>query len=118
LLVDDDPLVARSTVQMLEDLGHKVTETHSGRRALEVLESGQPVDVLVTDQAMPGMTGVELAAAVREKCPELPILLVSGYADLPANKLSRWPRLAKPFQQAQLQTAIDTLLKDSAQPDP
>jgi len=95
-----------------------VTETHSGRRALEVLASGQAVDVLVTDQAMPGMTGVELAAAVREKCPELPILLVTGYADLPANKLSRWPRLAKPFQQAQLQTAIDTLLKDSARPGP
>jgi len=118
LLVDDDPLVARSTVQMLEDLGHMVTETHSGRRALEVLQSGQPVDVLVTDQAMPGMTGVELAAVVREKLPDLPILLVTGYADLPASKLAPWPRLAKPFQQAQLQTAIDMLLRDSARPDP
>ena len=64
-----------------------------------------------TDQAMPGMTGVELAAAVQEKRPGLPILLVTGYADLPASKLSRWPRLAKPFQQAQLQAAIDVLLK-------
>ena len=111
LIVDDDPLVARSTVQMLEDLGHSVTEAHSARRALELLESGQAVDVLVTDQAMPGMTGVELAAVVQEKRPGLPILLVTGYADLPASKLSRWPRLAKPFQQAQLQAAIDVLLK-------
>ena len=111
LIVDDDPLVARSTVQMLEDLGHSVTEAHSGKGALEVLESGQSVDVLVTDQAMPGMSGIELAAVVQEKCPGLPILLVSGYADLPPSKLSRWPRLAKPFQQAQLQAAIDLLLK-------
>jgi PAS domain S-box-containing protein len=118
LLVDDDPLVARSTVQMLEDLGHVVTEAHSGRRALEVLASGQAVDVLVTDHAMPGMTGVELAVAAQEKCPQLPVLLVTGYADLPASKLARWPRLAKPFQQAQLQSAIELLLRDSAPTDP
>jgi PAS domain S-box-containing protein len=111
LVVDDDTLVAMSTVEMLEDLGHSVVEANSGKRALEVLESGQTVDVLVTDQAMPGMTGLELAAIVRERRPGLPILLVSGYADLPAAQLAPWPRLSKPYQQSQLQAAIESLLK-------
>ncbi len=111
MLVDDDPLVALSTVEMLEDLGHRVTEVHSAMRALELLASGQCVDILVTDHAMPGMTGTQLAAIVHEKLPRLPILLVTGYADLPASQLGQWPRLSKPYQQAQLQAAIETLLK-------
>jgi CheY-like chemotaxis protein len=112
LIVDDDALVAMSTVEMLEDLGHTVTAAHSGKRALELLDSGQPVDVLVTDHAMPGMTGVELAGIVQKKRPALPILLVTGYADLPAGKICEWPRLSKPYQQAQLQSAIDALLME------
>jgi PAS domain S-box-containing protein len=111
LLVDDDPLVARSTVEMLEDLGHAVTEAHSGKHALELLESDQDIDMLVTDQAMPGMTGSQLAAIARQRRPGLPILLVSGYTDLPSSQLAHWPRLSKPYQQAQLQAAIDSIVK-------
>jgi len=114
LIVDDDPLVANSTVDMLLDLGHSVTEANSGERAVKLLESGQPLDLLLTDQAMPGMTGVELAEIVRSKRPELPILLVTGYADLPASELAKLPRLAKPYQQADLQAAIEALLSDKA----
>jgi signal transduction histidine kinase/FixJ family two-component response regulator len=109
LIVDDDALVAMSTIEMLEDLGHTVTAAHSAKSALELLESGQGVDVLVTDHAMPGMTGIELAGIVQEKHPGLPILLVTGYADLPAGKVCRWPRLSKPYQQSQLQSAIEAL---------
>jgi CheY-like chemotaxis protein len=109
LIVDDDALVAMSTIEMLEDLGHTVTAAHSAKRALELLESGQDVDVLVTDHAMPGMTGIELAGIVQERRPELPILLVTGYADLPAGKVCQWPRLSKPYQQSQLQSAIEAL---------
>ena len=57
LVVDDDALIAMSTVDMLEDLGHTVLEAHSGREALEILRSGTAVDLMMTDQAMPGMTG-------------------------------------------------------------
>ena len=110
LVVDDDPLVAMSTFDMLTDLGHSVTEASSGERALKFIESGQPIDLLVTDQAMPGMTGIELAAKVRKSRPDLPVLLVTGYADLPAIKLAMLPRLAKPYKQAQLQAAIENLL--------
>ena len=111
LVVDDDPLVARSTVEMLEDLGHSVTEAHSGKHALDLLEAGEAIDVLVTDQVMPGMTGTQLAAIARQRRPELPILLVSGYTDLPSSQLIHWPRLSKPYQQAQLQAAIESIVK-------
>jgi signal transduction histidine kinase/ActR/RegA family two-component response regulator len=110
LLVDDDPLVAMSTADMLTDLGHAVTEANSGERALKWLDSGLEVDLMVTDQAMPGMSGIELAELVRKRRPGLPVLLATGYADLPACQLAKLPRLAKPYQQAQLQAAIEELL--------
>jgi PAS domain S-box-containing protein len=110
LVVDDDPLIAMSTVGMLEDLGHTVIEAGSGERALEIIEQGHDIDLLMTDQAMPGMTGIQLAEIVRVKRPGLPVLLATGYADLPASKLANLPRLSKPYRQAQLQAEIDKLL--------
>jgi FixJ family two-component response regulator len=64
----------------------------------------------MTDQAMPGMTGIELAQIVREKRPDLPVLLATGYADLPAGQKSDLPRLSKPYHQSQLQSEIERLL--------
>jgi signal transduction histidine kinase len=110
LVVDDDPLVAMSTVGMLEDLGHRVIEANSGKRALEILEAGQSIDLMVTDQAMPGMTGIELAKIVRGKRPHMPVLLATGYGDLPAGQALTLPCLAKPYRQGQLQAEIERLL--------
>jgi CheY-like chemotaxis protein len=107
LVVDDDPLIAMSTVDMLEDLGHTVIRANSGKRALELLESEQAVDVLMTDHAMPGMTGVELADIARRKWPSLRVLLATGYADLPRHEKTDLPRLSKPYHQAQLQAEIN-----------
>lgn len=111
LVVDDDPLIAMSAVDMLEDLGHTVIEANSAQRALEILEAGQAVDLMMTDQAMPGMTGVELAEIVRRKRPNMPVLLATGYTDLPTAHKSNLPRLSKPYLQAQLQAEIDRLLE-------
>jgi len=111
LVVDDDPLVAMSTVGMLEDIGHRVIEANSAKRALEILEAGQAVDLMVTDQAMPGMTGLELAKIVRGKRPHMPVLLATGYGDIPAGQGSSLPRLSKPYRQAQLQAEIERLLR-------
>ncbi|MEA3197171.1 MAG: hypothetical protein QOF32_1223, partial [Gammaproteobacteria bacterium] len=113
LVVDDDPLIAMSTVDMLEDLGHTVIGVNSGAQALEIINGGKNLDLLMTDQAMPGMTGIQLAEIVRQKRPELPVLLATGYTDLPAGKLVNLPRLSKPYQQAQLQAQIERLLSSA-----
>ncbi|WP_395456448.1 response regulator [Azospirillum melinis] len=110
LVVDDDALIAMSTMDMLADLGHTVLEANSGSDALELLRSGQAVDLLLTDYAMPGMTGVELAQAARAAVPDLPVLLATGYADLPEGIVADLPRLAKPYTQAQLAMATSKLL--------
>ena len=59
---------------------------------------------------MPGMTGVELAGRIRELFPNLPILLATGYADLPPGQKSDLPRLTKPYAQDSLRKAVDQLL--------
>ena len=111
LVVDDDPLIASSTVDMLEDLGHTVIEANSARQALEILDQGQVVDLMMTDQAMPGMTGTELAEIVQRTRPNLPVLIATGYSDIPTGNLrDELPRLSKPFLQVQLQEHIDRLL--------
>ena len=110
LVVDDDPLIAMSTVDMLEDLGHVVIEANSGARALEILQSDPKVDFLITDYSMPKMTGAQLAEAARELRPDLPILLATGYADLPPGSDIDLPRLGKPYQQSQLAAHISRVL--------
>nr|WP_320109698.1 ATP-binding protein [Rhodopseudomonas sp. P2A-2r] len=110
LFVDDDPLIAMSTTEMLEDLGHRVIGVNSGRHALDILRSEQPLDLMMTDHVMPGMTGIELAAASREVRPSLPILLATGYAELPEGTQLDLPRLAKPYHQDQLRERLDQLL--------
>jgi PAS domain S-box-containing protein len=110
LYVDDDPLIAMSTMEMLEDLGHRVIGANSGPHALDIIKSGQPIDLMMTDHVMPGMTGIELAAASREVRPSLPILLATGYADLPEGAQLDLPRLAKPYHQDQLRDRLDQLL--------
>lgn len=111
LVVDDDVLIAMSTVDMLEDLGHEVIEANSGDRALEILHGDRQVDLLVTDYSMPRMNGAQLAAAARKLRPELPILLATGYADLPAGAGIALPRIGKPYQQDQLAAEIVKVLK-------
>ncbi|MBV9905240.1 MAG: response regulator, partial [Alphaproteobacteria bacterium] len=85
----------------------------SGKIALDILAEGTKVDLMITDHAMPGMTGVELAARVREMRPDLPILLATGYADLPSGERFELPRLTKPYDQSALSAAITKLLRKS-----
>lgn len=106
LLVDDDALIAMSTADMLTDLGHDVVETHSGKEALEVFGTGG-FDLIITDYSMPGMNGGELAKAVRALRPDMPILVASGYADLPNGFDLPVARLAKPYTQEQLAFEIN-----------
>jgi signal transduction histidine kinase/CheY-like chemotaxis protein len=110
LFVDDDFLISLSTASLLEDLGHTVIKASSGADALVVLRDGQAIDLMITDYAMPGMTGLQLAEEARRLRPGLPILLATGYADLPASAAFELPRLSKPYQQRQLAEQIAHLL--------
>jgi signal transduction histidine kinase/CheY-like chemotaxis protein len=117
LLVDDDLLVLMGTRAMLEDLGHDPIEATSGQEALEILDSHSNIDVVVTDQAMPGMTGLQLADAIRVQRPELPIVLVSGYAEVPdsvANTITA--RLNKPFLQEELSVILNSAIEGGDPP--
>nr|WP_312930837.1 ATP-binding protein [Agrobacterium cavarae] len=112
LLVDDDPLIAMSSADMLMDLGHDVVEAHSGKEALEYLGDGSCFDLLITDYSMPGMTGADLVIAVRHIVPKLPILIASGYAELPPGVDLDVARLGKPYTQDQLERELRKLFND------
>ncbi|WP_241558007.1 hybrid sensor histidine kinase/response regulator [Falsirhodobacter deserti] len=103
LAVDDDRLVLMNTAFMLEDLGYRVIEAHSGTEALKVLKD-QHVDLLITDQLMPRMSGIELATSARQLRPDLPVILATGYTDLETDL--GLPLLNKPFSLDQLQTLV------------
>jgi signal transduction histidine kinase/DNA-binding response OmpR family regulator len=109
LLVDDEDLVRASAREMLVDLGYRVVEAPSGEEALRLIDGGWRPDVLITDHVMPGMTGAVLAAAARERLPELPVLIISGYAEA-QSAAAAFTRLAKPFRQAELAEALGNLL--------
>jgi PAS domain S-box-containing protein len=106
MVVDDDTLVLHSAAAMLEDLGHRVFQATSGKHALSLLAQHPEVEVLITDHAMPNMTGVELAATLKTTFPSLRIVLASGYAELPADSAVTLTKLAKPFTQSELDNAI------------
>jgi CheY-like chemotaxis protein len=89
-----------------------VVEANSGVDALHLLTNGLRPDLMITDYAMPGMTGVELAREVQRLLPQLPVLLATGFAELDEADQRDLPRLAKPYTQDQLATQIARLLAD------
>jgi len=106
LTVDDDPLVALNTSALLEELGHTVYSVPSALHALDILHGENQIDLMITDQLMPDMTGSELAARIRTENAEIPIILATGYAELAPGEGEGLPRLAKPFSQRELAEAI------------
>ncbi len=108
LLVDDEELVRLSTADMLLDLGYEVAEASSAEEALRLLGGGLKPSVMVTDHLMPGMNGAELALHVRSQQPDLPVLIVSGYAET-VGVAADLPRLTKPFRKAELGESLTAL---------
>ena len=86
------------------------TQSRRFQHALDILKSEQPLDLMVTDHMMPGMTGLEQAAASRKVRPSLPVLLATGYAELPEGTQLNLPHPAKPYHQDQLRDQLDQLL--------
>jgi PAS domain S-box-containing protein len=108
LAVDDDNLVLMNTAAMLEDLGHQPIEANSGARALQIVAEDPSVDLVISDQTMPAMTGIQLANAIKALRPRLPVILATGYTELPLSAAPGLVRLAKPFTQHELATAVWT----------
>jgi signal transduction histidine kinase len=110
LLVDDDRMVAAATAAMLEDLGHCVVRSDSAVLALTLLETEPDIDIVVTDHAMPGMHGTELARRLGQSHPGLPVVVVTGYSDLMDTIDRDLPRLSKPYRQEELGSLISALV--------
>lgn len=108
LLVDDDELGRTSTADMLDDLGYVVVEANSAEAALQLLADGLQPDLLITDHLMPGMSGTKLAHKVRRQFDAMPILIISGYAEVEGISYDL-PRLTKPFRRADLAAAISDM---------
>jgi PAS domain S-box-containing protein len=108
LLVDDDPDVRAVAAAMLREAGHTVVEAGSGGAALERLgENVPPIDLLIADLAMPGMNGFELARAARQERPDLPVLFVTGFADMARSEDSANETvLQKPFRADELTAKV------------
>jgi signal transduction histidine kinase len=114
LIVDDDHLVMTGTAAMVLDLGHTAVEAHSGAEALHLLASGLKVDVVLTDHAMPVMTGLQLAENIHQKFPGLPIILATGYAELPVDPSTLGiARLSKPCTQDEIAAAIHRAVRSA-----
>ena len=112
LVVDDDLLVLGNTAAMLDDAGHTVFEASSGDEALGFLRREPSIQLLITDQGMPGMTGLRLIEEVRALRPDLPVILATGYAELPPGADRPRTTLAKPFREGELAMAVGAAMPE------
>ena len=115
LLVEDNPQVREFAEGLLVDLGCEVMSAQSGQHALELLE-GKPIDLVLSDVVMPGMSGVELARRMRDSHPSVPVLLATGYSDEIVKRGSEFDVLAKPFGAVDLSKAMAAVLNSSGRP--
>lgn len=117
LLVDDEVLVREMLAEELIDRGFDVAQAENGDMALSLLKAGEPMDILVSDLTMPGMSGVDLIRAVQALRPRLPAILLTGYAgDAASLAMSgaisgSFSLLRKPVTGAQLVDRVETLLE-------
>ena len=110
LAVDDDGLVLTNTVAMLDDLGHDGIAASSGKEALDILRQRGSIDLVITDYAMPHMTGLQLVNAIKQEWPELPVIIATGFAEMDSEIQSGLPKLAKPFTEVELARELERIV--------
>ncbi|EKT4451062.1 response regulator [Pseudomonas putida] len=108
LLVDDDHLVRDMLGDVLRQYGYQVRQAHSGEQALALLDD--EIDLLLTDFAMPEFNGAQLALAAREGYPQLPVVFLTGYAELQGLELPGSVVIQKPVQSDQLARVLNEML--------
>jgi two-component system NtrC family sensor kinase len=112
LVVEDDPEVADVCAAALEESGYSVKRVESAHQAIEMLTTENEIDLVFSDVVMPaGMSGVQMARVVRERFPDLPVLLTTGYSSAAMEALSAgFPILNKPYRIDALRQAIGNML--------
>ena len=113
LMVEDEADVAELLCELLVGYGHTVRHVTDARAALEVLDAGLRPDVVITDMILPGgLTGRDLARALRARMPDLPVVLASGHSEAFAEfRAAGLPMLRKPFRAAELEAAVRQALQ-------
>ena len=112
-MVEDEETVRETVVELLSDLGYRVLKARDAQSALAIIESGVPIDLLLTDVVMPGMSGAELAERFHALRPEAGVLYASGYADEAVMRLGirdGVPFLQKPFEPDELVRRVRELM--------
>jgi CheY-like chemotaxis protein len=109
LVIDDDDGVRRFMVESLEMLGYRTAEASSGREGLDCLAE-QAFDAMIVDFAMNGLTGAEVAAEAKRIAPAMPVILVTGYAEIAGTGRSIDAILRKPFKVDSLAEVLTTAL--------
>jgi CheY-like chemotaxis protein len=116
LVVDDEPFVCDAVKMMLAFDGHEVVTANNGKEALAAFEKGK-FDLVITDFAMPGMKGDELAAAIKSRAPTQPVVMITAYAEMLQSSGKRLPGvdflISKPFLLEHLREAISTVLPET-----
>jgi YesN/AraC family two-component response regulator len=96
---------------MLDDLGHIGLAASSGKEALDLIRQQGSVDLVITDYAMPQMTGLQLAEAIKEEWPELRVIIATGFAEMEPGVATTLPKLAKPFTQRDLARELARIIQ-------
>jgi len=114
LVVDDEPTVCRSLEKILTRKGYEVSQATCVSGALDSLESGQKFDLIIADLMMPQVSGIELLKIVRERWPDTPVLIITGYASIAsaveATRSGAVGYIPKPFTPDELEKAVDYVM--------
>ena len=121
LVVDDEPFVCDAVKMMLAFDGHDVVTANDAKEALEIFDKNK-FDLVITDFAMPGMKGDELAAAIKARSPRQPVVMITAYAEMLQSSGKQLPGVdflvSKPFLLEHLREAISTVLPEPGSDDP
>jgi len=114
LVVDDEPIVCQSVEKVLKRKGYEIEQTLTVSAALEILESGRTFDLIVADLMMPQAGGLDLLKALRGGWPQIPVLIITGFASIPsaveATRLGATGYLPKPFTPEELEKAVEDVV--------
>jgi CheY-like chemotaxis protein len=115
LIVEDDARVAEVSATLIQQIGYSSLVVANAREALDVLASGKDIVLVFSDIVMPGnKDGIQLARAVREQHPGIPILLTSGYARMAEAAAGEFPLLRKPYELSALSRAVHNAIHPAA----